>query len=268
MSGTALFMGPMARKKRTHLNTGPNSYRVISSEAESIPTIRASYESEPSYFPPIVSPSKTNTSAFGQPLYPKQEHRKNRPNPNHVGFLRQDVRLLNEPVCDVYTASSEKEQYKWWPSRTSKEPLKIPPHTLDSTVREDYQYRGGSMRRNTRHGSNTDIKSALGSVPVNHLREPNGEQRVWKEGLSYEHQYNCRLDPSYPIRGKRHGSFVWDRFSSEEVDRMRKSYEQSRNASPIQQISGSGVCNQCLTGGSPVKEPDDPAYSSMPVAAV
>ena len=29
------------------------------------------------------------------------------------------------------------------------------------------------------------------------------------EKISYEHQFNSRLDPSHPIRGRRHGSFIW-----------------------------------------------------------
>ena len=29
------------------------------------------------------------------------------------------------------------------------------------------------------------------------------------EKISYEHQFNSRLDPGHPIRGRRHGSFIW-----------------------------------------------------------
>ena len=40
------------------------------------------------------------------------------------------------------------------------------------------------------------------TVPVNMLKKSDGTQRWLKEGISYEHQYNSRLDPSYPIRSK------------------------------------------------------------------
>lgn len=40
------------------------------------------------------------------------------------------------------------------------------------------------------------------SVPVNFLRPKDGSQRFYKEKVSYEHMYNSRLDPNYPIRGK------------------------------------------------------------------
>ena len=37
---------------------------------------------------------------------------------------------------------------------------------------------------------------------MNLLRDKSGKQRFWKEGISYEHQYNSRLDQQYPARGK------------------------------------------------------------------
>ena len=39
-------------------------------------------------------------------------------------------------------------------------------------------------------------------APVNFLKTPSGKQRFLKEGISYEHQFNSRLDASYPARGK------------------------------------------------------------------
>ena len=39
-------------------------------------------------------------------------------------------------------------------------------------------------------------------VPVNFLRPKDGSQRFFKEKVSYEHMYNSRLDPHYPVRGK------------------------------------------------------------------
>ena len=39
-------------------------------------------------------------------------------------------------------------------------------------------------------------------APITALRTPNMKQRLWKEQISFEHQYNSRSDPSYPVRGK------------------------------------------------------------------
>ena len=94
---------------------------------------------------------------------PSGEHRYNRPNPNHVNFLRQDVKLLNEPICNVYTKETRPEQNHWWPHRSSNEPLAAAPHTLDTTVRSDYQFRGGDIQGSTRHSSNPNKEPALGS---------------------------------------------------------------------------------------------------------
>ena len=80
-----------------------------------------------------------------------------------MGFLRQDVRLLNDPVCDVHTESTKQEQVSWWPSRVSEEPHKNPAHTLDTTVRGDFQYRGKGMSLNGRHTANPNKVPAQGT---------------------------------------------------------------------------------------------------------
>lgn len=219
MAQTALFVSPMARKKKVTEKYEPNSYRVISQQAEPIGAERLSK------LPPILQMPDVNILGQGSSdTRSTSEFRHNRPNPLHVNFLRQDVKLLNEPVCNVYTKETRPQQCDWWPHQSSDKPLAKPPHTLDSTVRSDYQYRGSGIKGNTRHSSNPNKEPALGSAPVNFMRKPDGKQRFWKEGISYEHQYNSRLDPQYPIRGKRHGGFVWDEFPPHEVTRMLHHY--------------------------------------------
>jgi len=39
-------------------------------------------------------------------------------------------------------------------------------------------------------------------APVNQLRDCDSAKTFWKEGVSFEHQFDSRLDPSYPHRGK------------------------------------------------------------------
>jgi len=216
MAQTALFMAPMARKKRVTQKYSPNSYRVISSNAESFP------------LPPKPTDDwyrvKSDFNILGQTANQptprsSKDHRHNRPNPNAVGFLRQDVRLLNEPVCNVFTSSTRDEQHSWWPSRVSEDPLHKPAHTLDTTMRQDFQYKDG-VKGSARHTFNPNSNAVRGAVPVNNLREADGSQRVWKEAISYEHQYNSRAEPSYPIRAKRHGSFVWDQLSKADLAKL------------------------------------------------
>lgn len=46
------------------------------------------------------------------------------------------------------------------------------------------------------------MKCFIFLVPVNFLRAKDEKQRFFKEKISYEHQYNSRNKPNYPIRGK------------------------------------------------------------------
>ena len=136
----------------------PNSYRVISTDAEDWVTTKPRRSS--------TIKEITNQNLIGQPpeqYRPADEFRYNRPNANHVGFLRQDVKLLNEPICDAYTMETASEQHQWWPHRTTKQTLKKPAHTLDTTIRSDYQWRGNSKNLNTRHSANPHKKPVLGS---------------------------------------------------------------------------------------------------------
>lgn len=40
------------------------------------------------------------------------------------------------------------------------------------------------------------------TAPVTFMKDHDGTQGFYKEKLSYEHQYNSRTDPNYPIRSK------------------------------------------------------------------
>ncbi|ELU08861.1 hypothetical protein CAPTEDRAFT_225399 [Capitella teleta] len=218
-TATDMFTSPMARKKRVMDKYEPNSYRVISVDAESIDFERSGF------LPPLHSKTESNVIGQGpsgnRPAY---GYRSNRPNPTNVNFLRHDVALLNEPVCNVYTSATHNNQANWWPHQSSTEPHAPAPYTFNTTVREDFQYHGAGVKRSTRHSCNPDKQPALGSVPVNFLRKSDGKQRLLKEGFSYEHQYNCRTDPQYPPRGKRHGAFVWDEFSPYETQKMLRHF--------------------------------------------
>lgn len=39
-------------------------------------------------------------------------------------------------------------------------------------------------------------------MPVNFLRAKDGQARIYQEKISFEHQYNSRIDPNYPMRNK------------------------------------------------------------------
>lgn len=229
----------MARKKAVPEKYDPNSYRVISQEAEVNLENRARNLSS--------FPGRDWFNVLGQRAgqRPSSEHRHNRPNPKNVSFLRQDVRLLNEPVCNVGTTSTQEQQARWWPHRTSETPLGEPDYTRDTTMRDDFRAQDAdAIARQTRHGMNPNQEPARGAIPVNFLRKPDGKQKFWKEGISYEHQYNSRLDPQYPVRGKRHGSFVWDEIPQVHVDKMLHEFgyisERLQDTDPYAHLKNSG----------------------------
>ncbi|XP_064622701.1 uncharacterized protein C2orf73 homolog [Lineus longissimus] len=209
----------ISRKKEVSGKYAPSTFRVMSNDAE---VMNAKYQES---FPSV------NERLPDMPVernpYPT-DFRFNNPHPYNCKFLRHNVRFINEPVCTVFTSDVRSEQPHWWPSRTSNTPLKKPPFTRDTTVRRDFTYdtltvqsqlKGG----NSRHQANPNKSSSLGIVPVNDLGERDGKVRVHKENISYEHQYNSRLDPNYPIRAKRHGSFVWDKLAHEKAAAYLKS---------------------------------------------
>lgn len=220
-----LYMPPLQRKKRVPSRYNPDSFRVISNDAE---TSRERYSGIPDYRPPSPERFKKGISlpniySRDTQVLPKAlpDFRVHNPHPRSCGFLRHDVRLLNEPICSVYTSHTHDEQNMWWPSRTSDEPLNVPPKTKDTIYRSDYMKEHKEpLHRTTRHESNTKREPALGPVPVNFLTKRDGTQRIFQEKKSYEHDYNSRKDPNYPIRGKRLGSFVWDEMSPELAQRF------------------------------------------------
>lgn len=187
----------MARKKRVPGHYNPDSNRIFNGNV--------SDES--------IGDSKMNKFHMGTKTsshsHPREPDRRHCPHPWHSRFLRHNVRLLNEPFCYVATEGTDAEQADWWPSRTSDEPLKVPPKSCSTVQRSDFQSTSPTSG-NTRHGSNPFTIPAKGILPVNEPKRPNDAGDTLLESISYKHGYNSRLDRNEPIRGKLHGSFVWD----------------------------------------------------------
>ena len=144
----------------------PDTFRVISEDAEKL---HPAFQPQPE--PVRVSPIKD--ASFLPNIYNRQtevlpksvpDFRVNKPHPGNCGFLRNNVRLLNEPICSVFTSTTHNEQNMWWPSRTSKEPLDVPPKTTDTIYRGDFQFDGErTSAKATRHSSNPNKDPALGT---------------------------------------------------------------------------------------------------------
>ncbi|CAG5116575.1 unnamed protein product [Candidula unifasciata] len=209
----------MQKKKKVVGKYSPDTFRVISEDAEcehpkyQRTPYRSSFEPPTPTFPPLESNNNADNAENIHPLHLKcscvlplllADYRSNNPHPASCGFLDKNVRFLNEPICNVYTAPVHHEEKYWWPARSNPGKLKIPPFAEETHYRIHY---------NCRH------------VPVNFLRERDGTQRFNKECVSYEHIYNSRANPNYPVRGKRHGAFVWKRLDPITQRKFTEYYE-------------------------------------------
>ncbi|XP_063774716.1 uncharacterized protein C2orf73 homolog [Pseudophryne corroboree] len=141
------------------------------------------------------------------PQHPRTPNRNNMPHPINIKFIENNVRFLNKPIAFVSTASTKYKQSEWWPTEQSSVSLHKPPYDLMTTQRTDF-YEQPYCGRQTRHGNNPSSPPPQGIVP---LASPKGQDRLpklFQEQISFTHQYNSRVTPNEPIRGKRHGCFL------------------------------------------------------------
>ncbi|BFZ07078.1 hypothetical protein BsWGS_10116 [Bradybaena similaris] len=208
----------MQKKKKVEGKYSPDTFRVISEDAEckhpkyQHTSYRSSFEPPTPTIPALelnnnahqtenICTPKLKCTCVLPLLLP--DHRFNNPHPTSCGFLDKSVRFLNEPICNVYTAPVHHEEKCWWPTRSNPGKLNIPPFAEETQYRIHYNCRHGEKPAAAgRHTSNPNTEPALGTVPVNYLRERDGTQRFHKEAVSYEHIYDSRANPNYPIRGK------------------------------------------------------------------
>ncbi|XP_013414264.1 uncharacterized protein C2orf73 homolog [Lingula anatina] len=204
------YMPPISRKKRVEAKFDPNTFRIFGDKGVT------RQQPEPVY-PEISQYHVDYDGIWAPPAIPRPvpDYRINRPHGLSASFLRHNCRFLNEPICNVTTQNVHDVQHEWYPGMPDPVESASPRRTLDTTFRYDYNKLDIKNPGLTRHGCNPNTSAALGIVPVNPLPEKNGSHRFWKERISYEHQYNSRKDPNYPIRAKRHGSFVWDSIPTE-----------------------------------------------------
>lgn len=164
------------------------------------------------------SPGKTSYDAhyIGHALHlsPQQNVMSgpnNKPHPTNVTFLRQNPRFICEPICYVKTTvDSQVPSPSWWPDELPEKTTMVPQYSLDSTARSDYRAPPFPHERLTRYSSNLAMQvTPTAAKPVPQGVHKTGSKMPKVERISYEHQFNSRLDPSQPVRGRRHGSFIW-----------------------------------------------------------
>ncbi|KXJ07761.1 uncharacterized protein C2orf73 [Exaiptasia diaphana] len=198
----SIYLPPIARKKKVEGWPRQDTTRVFSDFKEDKKQEATSYGSQ--FVRHNIPPT---------PQRALSPNRKNKPQPTSVTFLRQNPRFVCEPICHVDTPGSKAETFhSWWPNEILESPVVKPQYTLHSTSRADYKT---SSHENSQVSSYSRYDTSVCKVfkPNYNFRDFPGctsSQIIpnMSEKISYEHQFNSRLDPSHPIRGRRHGCFV------------------------------------------------------------
>lgn len=193
----ATTLYPRITKKKAVPQELPDSFRVISIDAELKHQPLLAYQPLPDIIP---RPKESRE-------YPTDD-RYHKPHPYDCGFLRHNPRWINEPICTVHTRTL-KGPSDYRPSAQFFYDEVIPTKTGKSVFMKDYRRDLVSSKRLGRYGSSPNSGAATGIVPLTELDVCRQGNPVVKEDISYEQIYDSRNDPNYPVRTKRHGSFVW-----------------------------------------------------------
>lgn len=126
----------------------------------------------------------------------------NIPQPYYAKCITTNVRTFNDPIYYMETEN----QGNWRQSAPDSKLQLPPPYSRDSTQRSDFTSLPQTHILNTRYGANPNKSPASGIVPT---ASPNATPKVLLEKMSFIHQYDSRKWENEPIRGRRHGAFVW-----------------------------------------------------------
>ncbi|XP_056419359.1 uncharacterized protein C2orf73 homolog [Hyla sarda] len=193
----------MARKKRVSDRPLPNTYRIFDENVFNVSLDQSALS------PPVLFKKSEHP-----PPHPRSPHRNNMPHPYHARVIRDNVRFLNEPIAYMLTSNSRHKQAEWWPSHEESRNLHNPLYDRMTTQRSDFMPFTYSSPQ-TRHGCNPHKSPLHGIVPLATPRGRNRLPKLLQEEISFLHQYDSRLTPNEPIRGKRHGGFVWREIKTE-----------------------------------------------------
>ncbi|XP_067845099.1 uncharacterized protein C2orf73-like isoform X2 [Heptranchias perlo] len=141
------------------------------------------------------------------PQCPRSPNR-NKPQPHYARYIRTNSRFINEPFAYMETEATMSKPFQWMTHESPFLTQHIPPYSLESTQRHDFQNFTSKPHPQTRHGCNPNKYPCSGIVPQVDPSELLSPPKVYRECISFIHQYDARKYPNEPIRGKRHGAFV------------------------------------------------------------
>ncbi|KAG8443696.1 hypothetical protein GDO86_009028 [Hymenochirus boettgeri] len=104
---------------------------------------------------------------------------------------------------------------EWWPRSEQTVDLCRPPYDTKTTQRCDFQKTSNSTPYQTRYGAKPFKSPVHGIVPLASPKTKTHLPKLLLEQISFLHKYDARTTPSEPIRGKRHGAFVWTEIKTE-----------------------------------------------------
>ncbi|KAM5165583.1 ciliary microtubule inner protein 6 [Mantella aurantiaca] len=193
----------MARKKKVPDRFLPNTYRLFHENLFGVGLDENRIKHQ------LVFEKAKNP-----PPHPRSPNRNNMPHPYYAKFIRDNVRFMNEPITYMGTASTKNKQTEWWPRTEENVQLHKPSYDRTTTQRSNFCNLAYSSHQ-TRHGCNPHKTPLHGIVPLASPRGRNRLPKLLQEEISFLHQYDSRLTPNEPIRGKRHGGFVWREIKTE-----------------------------------------------------
>ncbi|XP_019363626.1 PREDICTED: uncharacterized protein C2orf73 homolog isoform X1 [Gavialis gangeticus] len=144
---------------------------------------------------------------------PCSPERRNHPYPRYAKVIDCDVRFLNEPIVYMETKNTMKKEDHWWPTGKSHIQHYNPSYDRQTTQRTDFQNPACKLTCPPKYICK--IPPSCGIVPLANPKPPESLPKILQEQISFNHQYNSRVTPNEPIRGKRHGAFVWTEIKPE-----------------------------------------------------
>ncbi|OCT79285.1 uncharacterized protein C2orf73 [Xenopus laevis] len=193
----------MSRKKKVPTRFLPNTYRLFD---ENLHGVNLNKETTP--LPEVYrKPEKLQ--------HPRSPTRNNMPHPYYGRFLRDNSRFLKEPIPHMETASTKHMQSEWWPRDEDQATLHKPSYDVMTTQRSDFQKSSYLSNPQTRYSAKPCKSPVCGIVPLAPPRSRTRLPKLLQEQISFIHNYNARSTQNEPIRGKRHGAFVWTEIKTE-----------------------------------------------------
>lgn len=171
----------------------------------------------------VSSRSNTNSAGIFSRIQdstkcPSQRPRsptRHKPQPHYARYIRTNSRFINEPFAYMGTKATMSNQFQWMTHETPILMRHTPSYSLESTQRHDFQNFVCKPNPQTRHGCNPNKYPCSGIVPQVDPNELISPPKVYREFISFIHQYDARKYPNEPIRGKRQGAFVCTEINSQ-----------------------------------------------------